>query len=97
MKRFYRIEHEGFRESPVLGQLIGATGGASGPPAAYGPSARDWLAVHSTSDETHEAVVAFAEKRQPRFEELRAMQAAGGRSCGRCGARSLATRTPRRR
>jgi enoyl-CoA hydratase/carnithine racemase len=51
--------------------------------------ARDWLAVHSTSDETHEAVVAFAEKRQPRFEELRSMQAAGGRSCGRCGARGL--------
>lgn len=51
--------------------------------------ARDWLAVHSTSDETREAVAAFGEKRPPRFEELRAMQAAGGRSCRRCGAVGL--------
>jgi len=51
--------------------------------------ARDWLAVHSTSDETREAVVAFGEKRSPRFDELRSMQAAGGRSCSRCGARGL--------
>ena len=50
--------------------------------------ARDWLAVHSTADETKEAVAAFHEKRAPRFEELRFMQAAP-RSCDRCGATGL--------
>jgi enoyl-CoA hydratase/carnithine racemase len=29
--------------------------------------ARDWLAVHSTADETKEAVAAFHDKRDPRF------------------------------
>jgi len=47
--------------------------------------ARDWLAVHSTSDETHEAVAAFHEKRAPRFDELRRMQAGDGRICPTCG------------
>lgn len=47
--------------------------------------ARDWLAVHSTSDETHEAVAAFHEKRAPRFDELRRMQAGNGRICPTCG------------
>ena len=31
--------------------------------------ARDWLAIHSTADETLEAVDAFHEKRAPRFAE----------------------------
>jgi enoyl-CoA hydratase/carnithine racemase len=50
--------------------------------------ARDWLAVHSTSDETKEAVDAFHEKRAPRYETLRAL-AAEPRTCGRCGASGL--------
>ncbi|HET8586288.1 MAG TPA: enoyl-CoA hydratase/isomerase family protein [Candidatus Limnocylindria bacterium] len=50
--------------------------------------ARDWLAIHSTADETKEAVTAFHEKRAPRYEELRAM-AASPRFCGRCGAVGL--------
>jgi enoyl-CoA hydratase/carnithine racemase len=50
--------------------------------------ARDWLAVHSGSDETREAVAAFHERRQPRYDELRAMQAAP-RSCQRCGATGM--------
>jgi hypothetical protein len=50
--------------------------------------ARDWLAVHSTADETKEAVAAFHEKRVPRYAELRAM-AASPRVCGRCGATGL--------
>lgn len=49
---------------------------------------RDWLAVHSTSDETREAVAAFHDKRSPRYEQLRAAQAAP-RSCTRCGASGL--------
>lgn len=51
--------------------------------------ARDWLAVHSTSDEAREAVEAFGAKRPPRFDGLRGLQVAGGRSCGRCGAGGL--------
>jgi enoyl-CoA hydratase/carnithine racemase len=54
--------------------------------------ARDWLAVHSASDETREAVTAFLEKRPARFDELRATAAAGGRSCPNCGEPGLATR-----
>lgn len=50
--------------------------------------ARDWLAVHSGADETREAVAAFHERREPRFEELRAMQGSP-RFCGRCGATGL--------
>ena len=46
--------------------------------------ARDWLAVHSTADETVEAVDAFHEKRRPRFAGLRAMGAGTGRTCPSC-------------
>ena len=51
--------------------------------------ARDWLAVHSTADETKEAVSAFHEKRQPRFAELRALGAGAGRACPACGTTGL--------
>jgi enoyl-CoA hydratase/carnithine racemase len=51
--------------------------------------ARDWLAVHSGSDEVREAVDAFHAKRQPRYEALRRMQAEQGRRCERCGAAGL--------
>jgi enoyl-CoA hydratase/carnithine racemase len=51
--------------------------------------ARDWLAVHSTADETHEAVDAFHEKRAPRFAELRRLGAEAGRTCPSCGATGL--------
>jgi enoyl-CoA hydratase/carnithine racemase len=50
--------------------------------------ARDWLAVHSTSDETREAVAAFHDKRPPRYDALRRM-AHEPRRCGRCGATGL--------
>ena len=50
--------------------------------------ARDWLAVHSGSDETREAVAAFHDKRPPRFDELRFAQAFP-RACPRCGATGL--------
>ncbi|MDP9249775.1 MAG: enoyl-CoA hydratase/isomerase family protein [Chloroflexota bacterium] len=50
--------------------------------------ARDWLAVHSTSDETHEAVAAFHEKRAPRYDALRGL-AAEPRACAECGATGL--------
>jgi len=51
--------------------------------------ARDWLAVHSTADETREAVAAFHEKRPPRFAELRRLEAGEGRKCPSCGAVGL--------
>ena len=51
--------------------------------------ARDWLAVHSTADETREAVAAFHEKRRPRFAELRRLQAGSGRVCPSCGETGL--------
>ena len=51
--------------------------------------ARDWLAVHSGSDETREAVAAFHEKRPPRYDELRATTAAGGLTCPSCGETGL--------
>src|SRR5919109_90193 len=54
--------------------------------------ARDWLAVHSTSDETREAVAAFHEKRPPRYEALRRLAAGQGRSCFACGASGLPAR-----
>jgi enoyl-CoA hydratase/carnithine racemase len=47
--------------------------------------AREWLALHSTSDETHEAVAAFHEKRAPRYEALRGL-AGAPRTCSDCGA-----------
>jgi enoyl-CoA hydratase/carnithine racemase len=51
--------------------------------------ARDWLAVHSTADETLEAVDAFHEKRRPRFAELRRQQAGAGVTCPACGETGL--------
>ena len=53
--------------------------------------ARDWLAVHSTANETKEAVAAFHEKRRPRFAELRQLGAGEGRTCQACGAVGLPT------
>ena len=51
--------------------------------------ARDWLAVHSAADETHEAVAAFHDKRRPRFAELRGLETGEGRVCPSCGAVGL--------
>jgi enoyl-CoA hydratase/carnithine racemase len=51
--------------------------------------ARDWLAVHSTADETKEAVAAFHDKRRPRFAELRRLESEAGRVCPACGAVGL--------
>jgi enoyl-CoA hydratase/carnithine racemase len=51
--------------------------------------ARDWLAIHSTSDETREAVAAFHDKRPPRFDGLRSLAAGEGRTCFTCGATGL--------
>ena len=51
--------------------------------------ARDWLAIHSTSDETREAVDAFHEKREPRFDALRRLQTGDGRVCPSCGEQGL--------
>ena len=47
--------------------------------------ARDWLAIHSGSDETREAVRAFHEKRAPDYGTLRTTAARGGRTCPSCG------------
>ncbi len=47
--------------------------------------ARDWLAIHSGSDETREAVRAFRDKRQPDYGMLREAAASGGRTCPTCG------------
>ncbi|HJP71791.1 MAG TPA: enoyl-CoA hydratase-related protein [Candidatus Limnocylindria bacterium] len=51
--------------------------------------ARDWLAVHSTSDETKEAVRAFHEKRPPRYEALRRLESGAGQVCPNCGEQGL--------
>lgn len=51
--------------------------------------ARDWLAVHSTADETREAVAAFGDKRPPRFAELRRLESGAGRVCPSCGEAGL--------
>ncbi len=51
--------------------------------------ARDWLAIHSGSDETREAVAAFREKRAPRVDELREAETDAGRICASCGATGL--------
>jgi enoyl-CoA hydratase/carnithine racemase len=51
--------------------------------------ARDWLAIHSTADETKEAVAAFHEKRGPRYAALRRLEAGAGRTCFTCGADGL--------
>ena len=50
--------------------------------------AREWLALHSTSDETHEAVSAFHQKRAPDYETLRGLSVAP-RTCPGCGASGL--------
>ncbi len=47
--------------------------------------ARDWLAVDSTADETREVVLAFHEKRRPRFAELRRLESGRGTILSRCG------------
>jgi enoyl-CoA hydratase/carnithine racemase len=52
--------------------------------------ARDWLAIHSTSDETREAVDAFHEKREPAYRILRTLQAGEGRTCDDCGETGIA-------
>jgi enoyl-CoA hydratase/carnithine racemase len=54
--------------------------------------ARDWLAVHSTSDETREAVAAFHEEREPHYDALRAAAVGGGRTCPSCGETGLSLR-----
>ncbi len=52
--------------------------------------ARDWLAIHSTSDETREAVDAFHANREPRYTVLRTLQAGEGRTCDDCGETGIA-------
>jgi enoyl-CoA hydratase/carnithine racemase len=47
--------------------------------------ARDWLAVHSTSEETREAIAAFHAKREPDYEALRRYSTAIGKTCPACG------------
>ncbi|HYN63672.1 MAG TPA: enoyl-CoA hydratase/isomerase family protein [Candidatus Limnocylindrales bacterium] len=51
--------------------------------------ARDWLAIHSGSDETREAVTAFHESRTPRYDELRTATATTGATCPTCGETGL--------
>jgi enoyl-CoA hydratase/carnithine racemase len=52
--------------------------------------ARDWLAIHSTSDETREAVDAFHANREPRYTVLRSLQVGEGRTCEECGETGIA-------
>jgi len=51
--------------------------------------ARDWLAVHSGSEETREAVAAFHAKRAPDYAGLRASALQGGQTCAACGETGL--------
>jgi enoyl-CoA hydratase/carnithine racemase len=51
--------------------------------------ARDWLAIHSGSDETREAVAAFHESRTPHYDELRAATSTTGVTCPTCGETGL--------
>jgi enoyl-CoA hydratase/carnithine racemase len=51
--------------------------------------ARDWLAIHSGSDETREAVRAFHDKRAPDYEALRAAAGAETLTCPSCGERGI--------
>jgi enoyl-CoA hydratase/carnithine racemase len=51
--------------------------------------ARDWLAVHSGSDETREAVAAFHAKRDPDYLSLRRAAVEGGLTCPTCGETGL--------
>jgi enoyl-CoA hydratase/carnithine racemase len=51
--------------------------------------ARDWLAIHSGSYETREAVAAFHDKRPPRYDDLRAAGSVGGLTCPSCGQTGL--------
>jgi enoyl-CoA hydratase/carnithine racemase len=47
--------------------------------------ARDWLAIHSGSDETREAVRAFHDKRAPDYVALRSAAGAETLTCPSCG------------
>ncbi len=51
--------------------------------------ARDWLAIHSGSDETREAVRAFHDKRAPDYEALRSAAGAETLTCPSCGERGI--------
>jgi enoyl-CoA hydratase/carnithine racemase len=51
--------------------------------------ARDWLAIHSGSDETREAVAAFRGKRDPKYVELRTGAVLTGLTCPTCGETGL--------
>jgi enoyl-CoA hydratase/carnithine racemase len=51
--------------------------------------ARDWLAIHSGSDETREAVAAFHAKRDPDYLALRRNAVEGGVTCPTCGETGL--------
>ena len=51
--------------------------------------ARDWLAIHSGSDETREAVRAFHDKRAPDYEALRSATGAETLTCRSCGERGI--------
>ena len=52
--------------------------------------ARDWLAIHSGSDEVREAVRAFHDKRAPDYEALRSAAGAETLTCPSCGERGIA-------
>jgi enoyl-CoA hydratase/carnithine racemase len=51
--------------------------------------ARDWLAIHSGSAETREAVAAFHEDRAPKYVELRTGAVVTGVTCPTCGETGL--------